>query len=120
GDARQLVAAHTDAEEDIRAIDVGERRALRQLTGAMEERERVPDLALLLERPRFTGEDPHLERCGARALGGRPRIAERLDRLRVVMRLGQGLRTGDQRLRLRPLLGRDAGGEERRVDAEAL
>ena len=70
-DARELVAADADAHEDVGAVDVGELRALCDLTGRDEEVERLAHLTELLERPRLAGERAELERRRRRS-GARP------------------------------------------------
>ena len=119
-DARELVATDAEAEQDLRAVDVREVRAFDDLAGMEHEGDRVAHLAVLLQRPRLTRERAHVQRRRPGPLDGRARCAELVDRGGVLVRLGQRLGAGEQRLDLRPLLGRDPHGEKRRVHGEPL
>ncbi len=107
-DARELPAGDSEPEQNVRAVDIRELRVLGERAGGLEELDRAADVAELAERPRLTREPAQLERPGVRALDARARLAEGLDRLLVLVRLGQCLRPGECRLDLRPLLRGDA------------
>ena len=86
----------------------------------LQDVDRIPDLAVLLERPRLACKGAELEHRRPRTLDGASRLLKRSDRLCVLMRLGERLGAREQRLDLRPLLGRDPDGEEHGIDSEAF
>src|SRR4051795_1288696 len=86
-DARKLVAADSKAEEEIRAIDVGELRGLGEHPCPVEQLDRGLDLAVLHPRPRLAGEMPDLELGDTRCKHGGPAVLVLPDRLCVAVRL---------------------------------
>ena len=117
-DARELVAADAEPEQDVRPVDVGELRPFGQLAGHLEQLDGLAGVALLHARPGLAGEGAHLELGRAGRADVAPGRREELGRLGVAVRLGQRLGPGEQRLDPAAEVGRDTAAEERGVDAE--
>jgi hypothetical protein len=119
-DARELVAAHAEPEDDIRTIDVGELCPLGQPARLLQELDRLANLTGLLEGPRLAGKGANQKRSRAGLLDGGSHRAEGLDRLRVLVCGRQRLCSLELRFDLRPLLRRHTGREVRRIDTELV
>ena len=117
-DARELVAADAEAEQDVRAVDGRELRSLGELAGDEEKLDCLPDLASLGARPGLAGEGANLELCRS----GRTDVAagggEKLGRLYRAVRLGECLGADEEGLDPAAQVGRDAAPEKRGVDSE--
>ena len=120
GDAGQLVAGDAEPEEHRGAVDVGERRPLGELARAGERGQRLVVAAELDQRPGLAEQEPELEIARAGALDRLLRTGELLERLGVLVCLGERLRAGERRLGAGPVGDADAGLEEVRIDAELL
>ena len=118
GDARELVAADTEPEQEVGPVDVGELRPFGQLACDEEQLDGLAGVAFLHLRPRLAGEGAHLElgRAGGSDVAAGRR--EELGRLDVAVRLGQGLGPGQERLDPAAEVGRDPAAEKGRVDTE--
>ena len=117
-DARELVAADAEPEEDVGAVDVRELRPFGELARDLEQVERLAGVAVLHARPGLAGERAHLElgRAGGADVARAP--TRKLGGLVVAVRLRQRLGPGEQCLDPAAHVGRDAAAEERGVDAE--
>ena len=118
-DARELVAADAEPEQDVGAVDVGELRALGELAGDEEKLDCLAHLAFLRRapRPRRRGREPRARpirsrRCRCRAAAKSSAASS------VAVRLGERLGADEQCLDPAAQVGRDAAAEERGVDAE--
>src|SRR5262249_13511056 len=60
-DARKLVAAHAEAEENVSAIDIGEALALDERASPREELDRLAHLADVLAGPGLDADQANLE-----------------------------------------------------------
>src|SRR4029079_15854625 len=90
-DALELEAADAEAEEHVRAFDVGEAWLLRQRPGAVQELNRPANLARPRQRLRLAGEQTNLELGQARGEHGRAVVLELRDRLALAVPLRQRL-----------------------------
>src|SRR6266480_1932808 len=86
-DAGELVAADGEAEEQIRAIDVGELRRLGEHPRPVEQLDRGLDFAVLHPSPSLARELPDLELGDTRCKYGGPAVLVLPDRLCVAVRL---------------------------------
>ena len=119
-DARELVAADAEPEDDLGAVDVREDRALGDGAGAVQQLDGRPDVALLHPRPGLAraGADVELDRVRRGDRGAC--LLEGLDRLLVAVALRQRLGAREHRLDAAALVGGDAAREEGGVDVEPL
>ena len=119
-DAGKLVAADAEAEHELGAVDVREHRALGGRAGAVQQLDGGANIPLLHACPGLTGERAHLEldRVRGRDCGARLRVG--IDGVLVAVRLRECLGACEQRLDAAALVGRDATGEKRGIDFEAL
>src|SRR6266516_3577169 len=117
-DAGELVAANGEAEEQIRAIDVGELRRLGKHPRPVEQLDRGLDFAVLHPSPSLARELANLELGHTRREDGRLAVLVLGDRLCVLMGFGQRVRAREQRVDAPALVCRDATLEEAGIDAE--
>ena len=61
GDARELVAAHAEAEEQVGPVDVGELRPFGELAGDEQQLDGLAGVTVLGARPGLARERAHLE-----------------------------------------------------------
>ena len=118
GERIQLDAAAAEVVEHLRAVDVRGGRPLRDLAGAVEDGDRLADLAQVHARPRFGEEGAQGELGSGHRVEGRGERRELGDGLLVPAVLDRGLGAHDHALDALALARGDAGLEEARVDAE--
>src|SRR5829696_3599254 len=118
-DAREEVPADTEAEEDVRAVDVRELGTLRVAACLLEQLQRRPHLTGVGAGPGLAAEDTDVQLDGARAEDSRQRLRVVLDGRGVLLVRRQRVGAGDESLGARAAVGRDAARQEGRVHAEA-
>ena len=119
-DARDPVAGAAEPEQHVGAVDVGEGRRLAQLARLLQHVECLAGQAELLQRPALAGERAQLELGRAERRELLARLAERVDRLAVGVRLAQCLGAGELRFDAGANVRGDPVGQVLLVDAEAL
>ena len=119
-DAVQLVARDTEPEEDVGTLDVGERRAFGERSGALEQRDRLANFAGAHAHGRLAGKRTRLELGQAGRQHGGADLLELLESLVVSTRLEQGVGAGKRGVDPAALVRGDAVREEACVDTEPL
>ncbi len=118
-DAREQVPAHPEPVEHLGSIEVGETFALDERARLGEQGEAALHVAVLGTRHRLAVQRTHLQlrRAGSEHRGQCPRVL--LDRGVELVLLQQRVGAGEDRLRLRAVVGGDAARQEARVDPQA-
>ena len=118
-DARKLVAADAEPEENLGAVEIRERLVLGDGSRAREQVERLAQLALVHPCPGLAGEETGLELGGPGRGDFRTDLLELGDGLLVAVRLDERLGARQRRLDAAALVGRDAVRQVAGVDVEA-
>jgi hypothetical protein len=119
-DRRQAVPADAEPHQDLRALDVRERRGLGGRASAVQELDRLVDLALAHPRVRFRRERPHLQFRQARREYGRAALVDLGQDPFVVALFEQRLRPRERRVDAAALVVGDAVREKAGVDTQPV
>ena len=119
-DARKLVAADAEAEEDVRAIDVGEPGPSTSVRARASSSIASRTSPTSWRAQASTAEEPNLEVGRARDEDRGARVLDLLERLLALVRRGQCLGAREHRLDPAALVGRDTVLQEVGVDAQPL
>ena len=119
-DAVELVASDAEPEEHVGAFDIREGCALAEDACALEQRNRLANVAGSHPYRGFTGQRTRLELRHARRQNRRADALELLEGFFVPTRFQQCLRARKSCIDTSALVGRDTVGQEARVHAEPL
>src|SRR6266545_188113 len=120
GDAGKLVAGDAELVDNLGTLYVGEAQALRELAGALEQRDRPADVALDRPSPGLALQGARFELRRSCREHRRAKILILGDRIGAAVGLDQRLGARETALDPSALVGRDTVRQEACVDAQPL